>query len=336
MDIFVVGAGSWGTAVANLLAMKGYKVALWCRRKELKELLLAYRENLPYLPGVKLSSSLQFVDDFDAVGSASIIVLAVPTQFLAFILDKLSPYTFSKDVIFVSLSKGIEVSKNRRASQIIRDTLSVPVDSIVVLSGPSHAEEVARTIPTSVVAASFRDDTAKVVQNVFSTDYFRVYRSVDVVGVEVGGALKNIIAIASGILKGLEMGDNTEAALITRGLVEITRFGVKLGADPITFSGLSGLGDLIVTCTSKHSRNRFVGYQIGKGNRLKDILANMRMVAEGISTTEAVYWWSKQLGVSMPITTEVYRVLFEGKSPLDALKDLMKRPLKPERFDWND
>ncbi|MCD6420046.1 MAG: NAD(P)-dependent glycerol-3-phosphate dehydrogenase [Synergistetes bacterium] len=335
MNIFVIGAGSWGTAVANLLSRKGYKVTLWCRRRELRELLIAYRENLPYLPGVRLADSLVFTNNFTSIEDADIVVFGVPTQFLASVLESVRDYTFSGNVIFVSLSKGIEVATNRRVSQIILDTLSVERERVVVLSGPSHAEEVVRLVPTSVVAASFSDDTARIVQNVFSAEYFRVYRSTDVVGVEMGGALKNIIAIASGILEGLEMGDNTKAALITRGLVEITRFGVRFGADPITFSGLSGLGDLLVTCMSKHSRNRFVGYQIGKGKVLNDILAEMRMVAEGVATTEAVYRWSSEIDVSMPITSEVYKVLFEGKPPLDALKELMGRPLKPERFDWN-
>jgi glycerol-3-phosphate dehydrogenase (NAD(P)+) len=255
-------------------------------------------------------------------------ILAVPTQYIRPVFTQ---YRFPiKEKILVNLSKGIEKNSLMRVSQILNDVSGINGKQYVVLTGPSHAEEVSRKTPTTIVAASDVIENARLIQDIFTNSYFRVYTSDDVIGCEIGGALKNVIAIAAGIIDGLGIGDNTKAALITRGLAGMTRLGVTLGANPITFSGLSGLGDLIVTCNSKHSRNRYVGEQIGKGRLLKEILSDMKMVAEGVETTASTNQLSEKHQVELPITAQVYKILFEDVAPLKAIANLMTRETKHE------
>jgi glycerol-3-phosphate dehydrogenase (NAD(P)+) len=332
--IVVLGAGSWGIAVANLLHSNGHDVTMWEFNPDDCQALLINRTHPQKLPGINIPSGILITNDLgQAVGRGDYIILAVPAQKVRPVcqsLDKL----LSAPKYFVNLAKGVEIGTLLRVSEIIRSTIaSATDDRIVTLSGPSHAEEVARNIPTSVVAASTNLEFAAAVQRLFSHRTFRVYRSNDLKGVELGGSLKNVIAIASGITQGLGFGDNTSGALITRGLAEITRIGVKLGADPLTFAGLSGIGDLVTTCISRHSRNRYVGEKIGRGERLSEILAGMVMVAEGVDTCRSARAMAEKYQVEMPITEEVYRVLFEDKPPAEAVADLMGRSLKEEV--WN-
>jgi glycerol-3-phosphate dehydrogenase (NAD(P)+) len=256
--------------------------------------------------------------------------MASPAQTIRSVCTALNPILDDRR-FFINLAKGVEVGSLLRMSEVIEKFIdSASKDNIATLSGPSHAEEVARGIPTSVTAASTNINFAERIQNIFSNGFFRVYRSDDVIGVELGGSLKNVVAIASGITQGLGYGDNTSGALLTRGLAEITRMGVKMGADPLTFSGLSGIGDLITTCLSKHSRNRHVGERIGQGEKLDEILESMVMVAEGVATCKSAYAMAEKYKVEMPITAEAHKVLFENKPPDRAVKDLMTRSLKEE------
>lgn len=329
MKISVIGSGSWGTALSILLNDNRHKVKLWFRRKELLEKVKIERENSIYLPGVKIPDEVFLTSDLnEALDGAEIIVLAVPTQHLRGIISR-EEFKNCKDKIIVNVAKGIENETLMRISEIVHEVLGVDTN-YCVLSGPSHAEEVSRKMPTAVVVASFNKDVAKFAQDVFINNYFRVYTSEDVVGVELGGALKNIIAIATGIADGIGFGDNTRAAIMTRGIAEIVRLGVAMGAKLETFAGLSGIGDLIVTCTSKYSRNRFVGEQIGRGKKLDEILKDMVMVAEGIWTTISAVKLSKKYDIEMPITNSVYEVLFNGKDPMSATSELMGRSAKPE------
>jgi glycerol-3-phosphate dehydrogenase (NAD(P)+) len=328
--ISVIGAGSWGTALAKVLGENGHHVTIWARRPELAAELSTKRQSADYLPGVTLPPSLHFTANLDETAhDAAFLLLATPSHGLRAVVQQLR--SLSSGAIVISSVKGIETDTLLRMSQVIATLLgdSIPV---VVLSGPSLATEVANHIPTAIVAAGNDHTAAKAVQEIFMNPYFRVYTHHDVIGVELGGALKNIIALAAGIVDGAGFGDNTKAALMTRGLVEITRLGAKLGADPMTFAGLSGMGDLFVTCMSRKSRNRYVGEQIGKGNKLEEILRDMMMVAEGVRTAQAAYRLAQQHGVEMPITTEVHRVLFENKDAKQAVNDLMTREAKREKF----
>lgn len=326
--IAVIGDGGWGTTLAIALGKKGYSVKLWSLFENYAKVLNKRRENIKFLPGIKIPSNIIITSDIEkVVARVQLIILAVPSSYLRSVLKVLEKYA-DKNVVFVNVTKGIEEKTLLRMSELIVSILGRV--NLVVLSGPTIAYEVARGMPATAVIASRNEKTAKIVQEVFTTDRFRVYTSSDVIGVELGGSLKNIVAIAAGISDGLGFGVNTKAALVTRGLVEITRLGVAMGAKKETFSGLSGLGDLVTTCMSPHSRNRQVGEAIGKGKRLKDILHRMEMVAEGIKTTKSAYQLSKKYKVELPITNEIYKVLYKNKNPLRAVNDLMRREKKTE------
>ncbi|MDD5116747.1 MAG: NAD(P)-dependent glycerol-3-phosphate dehydrogenase [Candidatus Omnitrophica bacterium] len=328
LRIAVLGDGGWGTTLAVLLSKKGYPVTLWGVFKDYSALMKKTRLNPRFLPGIKIPRDIGITDDMKlAVSGKDIIVMAIPSQYTAQVLKK-AKGNFSKRAVFVSVTKGIELSSNRRISEIVHATLG-PV-KFAVLSGPTIAQEVARGIPTTIVAASHDKGLRKMVQDVFSTDRFRVYTNSDVIGVELGGSLKNIIAIACGVSDGLGFGTNTKAAILARGLAEISRLGKAMGAKLETFSGISGLGDLVTTCISNQSRNRFVGEQIGKGLTLRQICGNMQMVAEGVATSKSAYALSLKYKVDMPITKEVYRLLYLNKSPFRVVKDLMTRRKKEE------
>lgn len=328
-SIGILGAGAWGTTLAILLHNKGYKINLFEYFPEYSEILNKKRENIKFLPGISIPDEIFITSNLeDIISGVSIIILAVPSFAMRNILNKLNSLEITKKLI-VSVTKGIEEDTCLRMSQIIREILKDKVE-IVVLSGPSHAEEVSKNIPTAVVVACNNEEKSKFVQDMFTTSFLRVYTSDDIAGVEYGGSLKNIIAIAAGVIDGVGFGDNTKSALLTRGLAEITRLGVAMGAKKETFYGLSGLGDLVVTCISKFSRNRFVGEEIGKGKILEEILSKMEMIAEGVKTTKSVYKLSIEKKVEMPITNEVYDVLFNKKNAKDAVHSLMMRTQKKE------
>jgi len=330
--IAILGAGSWAIAIANLLASNGFRATMWEFDPEELRLLKREREHPRKLPGIKIDDSIALTNDISkAMENSRAVVNAVPTQKVAGVCHRLLP-VFGKPDVVVSLSKGIEEGTLRRVSQVIADEWAgIDKKSIVALSGPSHAEEVARQLPTSVVVAG-NEDRCRQAQEIFSNPVFRVYRSSDLVGVELGGSLKNVIAIAAGITQGLGFGDNTRSALITRGLVEINRLAIMMGAESETLAGLSGVGDLIATCTSKHSRNHYVGYHIGRGQTLEQVLAGMVMVAEGVTTCRSMRELARRHDVEMPISEAVYSVLFEGLSPGEAVTNLMTRPLKAEEW----
>ena len=331
MKISVLGAGGWGTTLAILLHYNGHEVTLWEYKKNYSKILAKSRINETYLPGVKIPKEILITHDLEeSTINKNMIVLAVPSQFLRSVITKITPSDI-KNSILVSVSKGIENKSLMTMSQMLKDEIpSLSSDQIGVLSGPSHAEEVSRRIPTAVVTASQNVDTSKSIQAAFITSYFRVYASTDILGVELGGAFKNVIAIGAGIVDGAKFGDNTKAAIMTRGIAEISRLGIALGAQPETFAGLSGMGDLIVTCMSKHSRNRHVGEQVGAGKKLKSVLKSMKMVAEGVETSRSASMLGRKHKVEIPITTEVYRILFEDKDPVKATTDLMTRDMKME------
>ncbi|MCK5032312.1 MAG: NAD(P)H-dependent glycerol-3-phosphate dehydrogenase [Calditrichia bacterium] len=332
MKVGVLGAGSFGTTLALVLNSNNHDVTCWSFEKNTVDDIKAKGINTKFLPGVEIPRAINFTTDlYKTAGNKDVIVVAVPSQAVREVLLKLDN-KFDSNSIWVNVAKGIENNTLLRISQVLNEAGKIPEEQIAVLYGPSHAEEVSRKVPTAIVAASASLETAGKIQKLFMTSYFRVYASQDVIGVELGGSLKNIIALAAGICDGANFGDNTKAALITRGLVEINRMGVKLGANPSTFAGLSGLGDLVVTCMSQHSRNRYVGEQIGKGRKLDDILSEMAMVAEGVKTTKSAYDISIKESIEMPITEQVYKTLFENKSPIEAMKNLMTRESKIE--DW--
>ncbi|MCP4705851.1 MAG: NAD(P)H-dependent glycerol-3-phosphate dehydrogenase [candidate division Zixibacteria bacterium] len=332
--ITVLGAGSWGIAIGNLLFNNGHKMKLWEFSPDDYKVLLEHRTHPKKLPEARIPEDILITNILsEAIQDADYIVLAVPSQNVRDVCNSLKPI-IKNAPNFINLAKGVEVGSLLRVSEVVGETIpGFDNNKFAVLSGPSHAEEVTRDMPTSIVTASVNPELAKSVQRIFSNKTFRVYRSSDLNGVELGGSLKNIIAIGSGILHGLGLGDNTSGALITRGLAEITRLGVKLGADAETFSGLSGIGDLIATCLSKHSRNRYVGERIGRGEKLQEILDSMVMVAEGVYTCQSAQELSEKYKVEMPITNEVYKVLFKNKSAKEAVNDLMTRSLKKEV--WN-
>lgn len=326
--IGVIGAGSWGTALAWLLANNGHQVTVWSHRKEEAELLEEKREHVSKLPGVKLQKSILFTWEIEkAVVDKDLLVLAVPSTAVRSTVKKIAPYV-SPDLPVVNVAKGIEEKTLMTLSQVIEEEL--PTVKVVVLSGPSHAEEVGKGLPTTCVIGSREKQTAEEMQEVFMSPVFRVYTSPDVQGIELGAALKNVIALAAGIADGLGYGDNTKAALITRGIAEITRLGIAMGSQPETFSGLSGIGDLIVTCASVHSRNRGAGVLIGKGYSMEEAMKKVKMVVEGVYSAKAALALSEKYHIEMPIITEVNHVLFDGKNPKDAVNDLMIRVGKGE------
>jgi glycerol-3-phosphate dehydrogenase (NAD(P)+) len=325
----VLGAGGWGTAIAVLLAQnQQHRVTLWSARADHARPLAERRENTRFLPGVPIPDSVLLTADIaQATRGADLFIIAIPTIYLRGVLQRIADQIPANSA-FLSLTKGLEIATFRRPSEIIAEILGER--PLAVLSGPSHAEEVARGLPTTLVAASQNLDLARWVQERFSTDRFRVYTNLDLLGVELAGALKNIIGIAAGISDGLGFGDNAKSALLTRGLTEMARFGVALGAEQSTFWGLAGMGDLITTCISRHGRNRQVGFRLGQGEKPAAILDSMTMVAEGVYTARSVHDKAAQMGISMPITNEVYRVLYEAKDPRQAVTDLMLREPKGE------
>ncbi|NIR50075.1 NAD(P)H-dependent glycerol-3-phosphate dehydrogenase [candidate division KSB1 bacterium] len=325
----VIGAGSWGTALAILLNSNGNTVTLWDRDSEMLVTIESEGVNKKYLPGVSIPPGIKTETNITRLSDDNEgLVISVPSHAVRSVMSELKHV--NKDTIVISVAKGIENDTLLRVSQILQERFNAT--RIAVLSGPSHAEEVSKGMPTVVVCASKSLNTAKWIQSVFMSEVFRVYTHKDVIGVEIGGALKNIVAVAAGVIDGVGAGMNTKAALITRALAEITRLGTKLGADSLTFAGLSGMGDLIVTCMSKYSRNRYLGEQIGKGRKLNEILTEMVMVAEGVKTTRSAYELAAKHNVEVPIIAETYRVLFENKSPKQAVLDLMTRAAKYE--DW--
>ncbi|KIL48943.1 glycerol-3-phosphate dehydrogenase [Jeotgalibacillus alimentarius] len=325
-NIAVLGAGSWGTALAIVLADNLHQVNLWTHTKAQADQINATHKNEKYLPGIDIPEEITAYSDLEkAIDTAEMIVFAVPAKATREVAEQVNKIRHTPALV-VHVSKGIEPDTHLRISEILQDTLSADAMSdLVVLSGPSHAEEVVKRHPTTVTAASENMKAAEKVQDAFMNQHFRVYTNHDVTGVEVGGALKNIIALAAGITDGLGYGDNAKAALITRGLAEIARLGTKLGANPLTFSGLTGVGDLIVTCTSVHSRNWRAGNMLGKGHKLDDVLEQMGMVVEGVRTTKAAYQLAEKHQVTMPITTALYKVLFEDVHPKEAVDQLMTR-----------
>lgn len=331
--IGVIGAGSWGTTLADMLAKKGNRVTLWAYEQELVSEMQTNRENRVYLPGIKLSENLNFTGELTAaVKDKELLLFVVPSQVLRGVLLAAVPH-IAPDAIIVSASKGIELESLKLISQVYDESLSEALyRKFAVLSGPSFAREVAMEMPTAVVAAAADPLVAKRVQDIFNCRFFRVYTNSDVVGVELGGAVKNVIAIAAGIADGLGFGSNTRAALITRGLAEISRLGQALGARAETFAGLAGMGDLVLTCTGDLSRNRSVGIQLGKGRTLPEILAEMRMVAEGVKTTESTCLLAWKLGVEMPIAFKVNEIIYSYRPARDAVIELMSRDLKAEGF----
>ncbi len=325
--ISVIGAGSWGTTLASLLAEKGYDTMLWANEPVVAEQINKKKENNLYLPGVLLPENLKATNNlYDAVVRSRFIVCVVPTQYIRQVFTRIQPF-IREEAIIVSASKGIELNTYKTPSMILNEILG---KHAAVISGPSFAKEVIAKLPTAVTLATSDRKTGLMLQEIFNTKYFRVYTHDDTIGAEIGAALKNVIAIASGICDGLGLGHNARAALITRGLTEISRLGIKMNAKEITFFGLSGIGDLILTCTSMQSRNYTVGYKLGAGTSLENIVGQTRSVAEGITTAKSAYDLSMKYGIDMPITEQVYLTLYNDKPPLDAVKDLMNRSLKTE------
>ena len=326
----VLGAGSWGTTLAILLAGKGLTVRLWCYDAVQAGEMMAKRENQTFLPGPLIPEQVEIHSELEAaLSGAGIIIVVVPSQFVESVLEKCAGFIDNKATI-VSASKGIEVKTLRRVSQIIETYFPYP-EQIFVVSGPNFAKEVARGLPAATVVAGHGSAYLARIQSHMRTPTFRVYTNTDPVGCELGGALKNVIAIACGVADGLNLGLNARSALITRGLAEITRLGVTLGADPMTFLGLAGVGDLVLTCTGDLSRNRTVGLEIGRGKSPQEVLSGMKMVAEGVKTAISVKDLSQKTGVEMPISEEVYLILHENKDPRQAVEDLMGRDLKQEQ-----
>ncbi len=330
--ITIIGAGSFGTALSIVLARAGNKVQLWARESEIAYGINNHHRNPEYISDVTLPDSvICYTDLEESLDDPDMVVFATPSHVMREISSRIKPF-LNGDEMVVSVAKGIENDTFQTMSQVLSEVLEGTIidDHIGVISGPSHAEEVSKFKPTTVVASSYSKRTTKIIQDTFLTPMFRVYLNYDIIGVEIGGSVKNIMAIAAGIVDGAELGDNAKAALMTRGLHEMKRLGMQLGASQDTFSGLAGMGDLVVTCTSEHSRNRYVGYHIGEGQSLEEVTSKMNMVAEGVKTCRSVFDWSRKLGVEMPITAAVYRVLFEGEAPKDMLYDLMTRNPKEE------
>jgi len=327
----VIGAGSWGTALANLLAEKGIDVHLWVREEEVFNQIKNEHINGVFLPDRVLDPRLKPVKSFEeALAGKQLVLMVVPSHVFREVLINLKPH-LREGMSLITATKGIENDTLMIMSQVAADILNEHyMSDFACLDGPSFAREVSQKLPTAVTIACSDLDHAERLQRLFNTQFFRVYVSQDVIGIQLGGALKNVIAIAAGAADGMEFGHNARAALITRGLAEITRLGVAMGANPHTFAGLAGMGDLVLTCTGDLSRNRTVGFKIGKGMSLEDITGSMNMVAEGVRTTRSTYELAKKMGVDMPITRQVYQTLYEGKNPKDAVKALMGRELKAE------
>lgn len=327
-NVGVVGAGSWGTALALVLEKNGHQVTLWSSREAKAKELSELRENIDKLPGVKIPENIRITADMEtAVKDKELVVLGVPSLYIRSTAAKMTPFVHDGQII-VNVSKGIEESTLYTMTDVILD--EIPNADVAVLSGPSHAEEVSRYIPTTVVAGAKSRKTAEKIQEIFMNEAFRVYTSPDMLGIEIGGALKNVIALAAGITDGLGFGDNTKAALITRGIAEMTRLGVAMGGYQETFSGLAGMGDLIVTCASKHSRNRRAGYLIGKGYTMQAAMDEVKMVVEGVHSAKAALMLAEKYYVRLPIIEQVNAVLFDGKQATEAVRDLMIRNGKTE------
>lgn len=332
MKICVISNGSFGTCLASILCENGHEVILWGHEVDYVEEMKVTRKNPRYLKGFDLPEKLGLSSDLsEATDGAELIVLATPTQFMRSSIEGLAKLSL-KNPLFANVAKGIEVKSLKRISELVEEYFPGN-HRFVALAGPSHAEEAVAKIPTALVAASEDKDCAEIVQTAFMNDYVRIYTSDDVTGVELGGALKNIFAIAAGIIDGMGLGDNTKAALMTRGIVEMARLGEALGGKPETFNGLSGIGDLIVTCTSQHSRNRFVGQELGKGRNMSDIQKDMgHAVAEGVKTTESAWNLARKLNVETPIIDEAYAVLYQDADPKEAVYRLMTRDAKEEQI----
>lgn len=327
-NVGIMGAGSWGTALALLLHKNGHQVTVWSISEEEVRMLSEKREHVSKLPGVKIPEDMVFTTDVEsALKGKDFIVLAVPSPFTRNTARSMSPYIADGQII-VDVAKGIEESTLMTLSQQIEQ--EIPQADVAVLSGPSHAEEVGRGLPTSVVVGAKKEETAKYLQEMFMNEVFRVYTSPDMLGMELGGSLKNVIALAAGIADGMGYGDNTKAALITRGIAEIARLGVKMGGAVESFTGLTGIGDLIVTCASVHSRNRKAGYLIGQGRSMQEAMDEVKMVVEGVYSAKAAVKLGKKYGVSLPIIDKVSEVLFEGKDPGEAVNELMLRDGRTE------
>jgi glycerol-3-phosphate dehydrogenase (NAD(P)+) len=328
--VVVMGAGSWGTALAILLAKKGFEVLMWEYKEDRAEQLKKERTNSLFLEGVNFPENLQITSSTENIlDGVEYVVFSVPSQALRGVVAKISSQ-LRDEITLINTAKGLELSTGMRLSEVIKDEILGKFHkNIVVLSGPTHAEEVSKELPSAIVAAGSKERSEKV-QELFNTNYFRVYRSTDQIGIELGGALKNCIAVASGISDGLGYGDNSRAALIARGLTEISRFAITLGAREKTFSGLAGMGDLIVTCTSKHSRNRAFGERIGKGEKLNEILSSMHMVAEGVVAIKAVMELAQRKNIEMPIVEAAYKVIYEEGNIEEILRELIQRELKEE------
>lgn len=325
--VSVIGSGSWGTAIAIMLAENGHQVTLWSYFPEESESLREHRENLQFLPGVKIPETVTFTSKISECVPADLVITASPSHAMRSTAKALSQVV-EKGQVILNISKGLEEETLATLSDVLKEEL--PDCEIAVMSGPSHAEEVSRKIPTTNVVAAEKESTANRIQDIMMNKRFRVYTNPDVLGVELGGSLKNVIALCAGVLDGMGLGDNTKAALMTRGIVEMARLGTAMGAKAETFYGLSGIGDLIVTCTSMHSRNRRAGILIGQGKSVEEAQAEVKMVVEGVKTCRAAYALAKKVGVEMPIVNEAYRVLFEGMPPKDAVTHLMEREKKHE------
>ena len=332
MEIFmakisVLGSGGWGTAVAIMLGENGHQLILWSYFPQESKELQKYRENRPFLPGVPIPEAVEFTSEIQRCADADLIIMASPSHAIRSTAQALSPYVSPGQVV-LNISKGLEEGSHATLSQVLKQELKSC--EIAVMSGPSHAEEVSRRVPTTNVVAAHSEATAEFIQDMMMNPHFRVYTNPDILGVELGGSLKNVIALCAGILDGMGLGDNTKAALMTRGIVEMSRLGVAMGARPETFNGLSGIGDLIVTCTSMHSRNRRAGILIGQGKSLEEAQTEVKMVVEGVKTCRAAKELADDMGVEMPIVNEAYRVLFEGMPPQQAIENLMGRDKKHE------
>lgn len=329
--VAVLGAGSWGTALANLLSKKGSEVTIWSYEPDVAQAINDRHENIKYMKGIALSDTLRATDDVRvAVREADVIVSVTPAQHVRRVLEQAKP-DIADHALIISASKGIETSSLQTMAEVIESVIPGEAGAhATFLSGPSFALEVAREQPTAVAMAGHHQPSAERAQQLFQASYFRVYTNTDVIGVELGGAIKNVMAIGAGMASGLGLGHNALAALITRGLAEMARLGVALGANPLTFSGLAGMGDLILTCTGELSRNRSVGVSLGQGKTIEEILGGMYMVAEGVDTTRAAHALAQKAGIEMPIVEQVYAVLFEGQSAREALENLMLREPKPE------
>ncbi len=327
--ITVIGAGSWGTTLACLLADKSYDVTLWAYEKDIVDEINEQKTNKTYMPDAIIPDNLKASNNLgEALKKARFIINAVPAQFTRSVFKEVAPL-LNGEAVIISVAKGIERGTLLTVSSILNEITGRPV---AVLSGPSFAKEVTKKLPTAVTLAINNINLGLILQEIFNTNYFRVYTHNDVIGTEIGGALKNVMAIASGICESLGLGNNAKATLITRGLAEMTRLGVAMGASERTFSGLSGIGDLVLTCTSTLSRNYTVGMKIGQGMKLKDILSQTKSIAEGVPTAESAHELSKKYGIEMPIIEQVYKVLYEEKDPLEAVKELMERSLKSEFY----